>query len=88
MPVDRRFLLIIGCAWIAAAAIVDPRGDFPLNDDWAYGFTVERLITERRAEPSTALWATLQSRVGPDAAGGAVVGLHLPRGTPLRPRTP
>jgi hypothetical protein len=64
MPVDRRFLLIIGCAWIAAAAIVDPRGDFPLNDDWAYGFTVERLITAGEFRLSDWTAANLVTQVG------------------------
>lgn len=34
-------LLTVG--WVAAAVIINPAGDFPLNDDWAYGRVVESL---------------------------------------------
>jgi hypothetical protein len=34
-------LLIIAFLWCASLAVVNPRGDFPLNDDWIYGRTVK-----------------------------------------------
>ena len=37
---------LLGAAWVACAILVDPVGDFPLNDDWAYGLPVEVLLTE------------------------------------------
>jgi hypothetical protein len=30
--------------WLVAAALVDPRADVPLIDDWTYAFSVERLL--------------------------------------------
>ncbi|MGE0449052.1 MAG: glycosyltransferase family 39 protein [Vicinamibacterales bacterium] len=34
---------ILSAAWLAAAIVINPLGDFPLNDDWAYGRVVESL---------------------------------------------
>src|SRR3990172_4055803 len=39
-------LLAITAAWVAMALLVRPSGDFPLNDDWMYGWTVRSLVTE------------------------------------------
>lgn len=33
-------------AWIAGIALINPVGDFPLNDDWAFGLPVESLLNE------------------------------------------
>ena len=35
--------LIVGI-WILMAVVVNPLGDFPLNDDWAYGWSVKVLV--------------------------------------------
>lgn len=37
-------LLALFGLFVAGVAIVNPFGDFPLNDDWSYGFTVKRLL--------------------------------------------
>jgi hypothetical protein len=34
---------VIAAGWTAAAVIINPAGDFPLNDDWAYGRVVQSL---------------------------------------------
>jgi hypothetical protein len=35
------------CAlWALAAVLIDPIGDFPLNDDWAYGLPAEVLVRD------------------------------------------
>lgn len=61
-------LLWLAAVWLAIVALVDPRGDFPLNDDWAYAATVERLLRDGAYQPhdwagmtllSQALWGTL-----------------------------
>jgi hypothetical protein len=39
-------LILLLVVWIVAALAVNPVGDFPLNDDWAYGFTVRTLLEE------------------------------------------
>ena len=64
---DTAWLLL---AWTAAVALVDPRGDFPLNDDWAYALAVRRLLEDGVFRPpdwaaptllSQALWGALAS---------------------------
>jgi 4-amino-4-deoxy-L-arabinose transferase-like glycosyltransferase len=37
-------LAILGLAWLGMAILVNPRGDFSLNDDWAYGLPVRALV--------------------------------------------
>src|SRR4029079_17435108 len=37
---DRRALLVLVVLHLAIVAIVAPRGDFPLNDDWAFAQSV------------------------------------------------
>jgi len=34
--------------WLAAILIVNPSGDFPILDDWAYGHAVRTLVAEHR----------------------------------------
>lgn len=36
--------LLFTIIWIVMAGIVNPLGDFPLNDDWSYGKTVYNLV--------------------------------------------
>jgi hypothetical protein len=43
---ERRHLLILTVAWLAAAAIVNPAGNFPLSDDWSYAHSVRTLLAE------------------------------------------
>jgi Dolichyl-phosphate-mannose-protein mannosyltransferase len=38
--------LALCVVWIVAALLIDPTGDFPLNDDWAYGLPVEVLVRD------------------------------------------
>jgi hypothetical protein len=40
---DRRALLLLVAAFAVAVVAVDPRGDFPLNDDWGVGYTTFHL---------------------------------------------
>jgi hypothetical protein len=37
----------LSLAWISAIILVNPAGDFPLADDWAYGAAVRTLVDER-----------------------------------------
>ncbi len=62
-----RDLVIIACCWCCAIMLVNPVGDFPLNDDWSYGMTVNRLIEKGIFHPmgwsgmpliSHVLWGT------------------------------
>ena len=44
-------LLLITGLWLLAIFLVNPLGDFPLNDDWAYGMTVHRFLAENTFRP-------------------------------------
>jgi hypothetical protein len=35
---------VLTLAWLGLIAVIDPRGDFSLNDDWAYGLPVRALV--------------------------------------------
>jgi hypothetical protein len=39
---------IIMFAWVVLAGVVNPIGNFPLNDDWSYGRTVKILLEQHR----------------------------------------
>src|SRR5262245_5593521 len=41
---DRRAIALLVTAWVGLVVLVDPRGDFPLNDDWAYGWSVQQFL--------------------------------------------
>lgn len=42
--------VLLSCIWIFLAVLVNPIGDFPLNDDWSYGRAVKSLIDNNRLE--------------------------------------
>jgi 4-amino-4-deoxy-L-arabinose transferase-like glycosyltransferase len=37
-------MLLLAVIWIASLLVVNPLGDFPLNDDWSYGLAVKHLL--------------------------------------------
>jgi hypothetical protein len=37
-------VLLIVAIWVLVAFLINPRGEFPLNDDWAYARSVESLL--------------------------------------------
>lgn len=41
-----KHLLALALAWVAAMVVINPTGDFPLNDDWAYAKDVWYLSQE------------------------------------------
>ena len=41
---DITAIALICVAWTVLAFLIDPRGDFPLHDDWAYGLPVKALV--------------------------------------------
>lgn len=51
------FSLAIATIWIVFVVIVDPVGDFPLNDDWSFGLTVQTLLHEGDFRPNG--WASM-----------------------------
>ena len=39
-------LILIALLWIAAGLLINPVGDFPINDDWVYKLSVERVLRD------------------------------------------
>jgi hypothetical protein len=64
---DRRALALLLALQLAVVAIVQPRGDFPLNDDWAYALAVQWLLDEGRLRLPD--WVGMN--LLPQALGGA-----------------
>jgi hypothetical protein len=59
-PIGRADLLVMGAIavlWVSMAIVVDPVGDFPLNDDWAYGLPVKWLVETGRLRVTD--WAAM-----------------------------
>jgi hypothetical protein len=69
---DRRALAVLIVAHLAVVAIVQPRGEFPLNDDWAYAHSVQWLLSEGRIRLSG--WIAM-NLVPQTLAGGVVAAL-------------
>lgn len=67
-------LLLLTACWVAAVIVVDPRGDFPLNDDWAYAVAVQRLLRDGVFRPPDWTGMTLLSQALWGAAAAAVAG--------------
>lgn len=47
---DWLVMLALTGLWVALVLVVDPRGDFPLVDDWSYGRSVKTLVEQHRLE--------------------------------------
>jgi hypothetical protein len=47
---DRRGYIILTAFWVIAVIAIDPRGNFPLDDDWSYARAVETLLTTHRIQ--------------------------------------
>lgn len=60
--------LIIGIVWVAMIAMVQPIGNFPLNDDWVYALAVKSVLETGYFQfPSPAM-----ANVGPQVYWGAL----------------
>jgi dolichyl-phosphate-mannose-protein mannosyltransferase len=61
--------IVLTCmVWTLLAFVIDPRGDFPLIDDWAYGLSVRALL--ERGEIRLTDWST--AILGVQACWGAL----------------
>ena len=56
-------LITITVIWGVAVYLVNPSGDFPLNDDWSYGIAVKNILQEGSYEPTRWTSMTLVSQV-------------------------
>ena len=45
---DRLVSALVACAYLALVAAIDPAGEFPLNDDWSYAWSVKALLEDGR----------------------------------------
>ena len=50
MHADGLVLSALAGLWIGLVLLVDPRGDFPILDDWSYGRSVKTLIEQGRLQ--------------------------------------
>jgi hypothetical protein len=66
---DRRSIGLLLALHLVIVAIVQPRGDFPLNDDWAYAHSVQWLLSEGRVRLSD--WIAMN--LLPQTLGGGLV---------------
>lgn len=64
---------LIAAIWVAMAVLVNPIGDFPLNDDWAYGWSVKVLLETGQFELSD--WTAVN--LLPQVAWGALFSAPL-----------
>lgn len=61
------FIIILVLTWVLALCIINPIGDFPLNDDWTYAAVVKSLLSGHFSFPNyaaptlvvQALWGAL-----------------------------
>lgn len=68
---DVQNIFIIGIVWLLMAALVQPVGDFPLNDDWVYALAVKSVVETGYFQfPSPSM-----ANVGPQVYWGALFSL-------------
>ena len=56
-------MLVIAIVWLLAVVIVDPCGNFPLNDDWCYARAVEVLLNQHTLRFVYVITMTLVAQV-------------------------
>lgn len=64
IPTPVVLLMLMVGAWSALVFLVNPVGDFPLNDDWSYSRSVETLIDHGRLQFTAFNSMTLIAQVG------------------------
>lgn len=68
--------------WIICVVLINPVGDFPLNDDWAYGLPAEVLVKEHVFKLTDWQAAALVTQLG----WGALCNFSRNAGKELEPR--
>jgi hypothetical protein len=71
-PSGYRAELAVVCVVVILSALVNPQGEFPVNDDWAYTHSVQWLLDEHRVRLSDWIAMNLLPQT---LAGGAVAKL-------------
>ena len=68
---DVLYLFVMGIVWLLMAALVQPLGNFPLNDDWVYALAVKSVVETGYFQfPSPSM-----ANVGPQVYWGALFSL-------------
>ncbi|MEH2041994.1 hypothetical protein [Nostoc sp.] len=63
LKVEIPYVLVLITTWILMTILVNPLGNFPLNDDWAYGQSVQSLVEKGNLKISPWSAANLLSQV-------------------------
>jgi hypothetical protein len=63
--------------WLGSVIVIDPAGDFPLNDDWAYGLPVKWLVETGRLRFTDWQFMTLVTQVLWGALFASVAGFSF-----------
>lgn len=71
---DSRAILLLVAAFLAAVVVVNPIGNFPLNDDWGVGFTTFTLLQTGRVQFSPFASATAYLQFAWGALWAAMFG--------------
>ena len=74
---DRRALVLLILLHLAMVAIVQPRGDFPVNDDWAFAQSAKWLLDEGRLRLSDWVPMYLVPQTLAGAAVASIFGLSF-----------
>lgn len=64
VPTGLWAMIVLSILWAVGILIVDPEGDFPLNDDWAYARGVKSFVEEGKLVLDTWPAMTLISQIG------------------------
>lgn len=70
-------IAIISSIWILSVLIVNPVGNFPLNDDWSFGIAVQRLLQQGTFQPSGWTAMTLVTQTFWGAFFSAIFGFSF-----------
>jgi len=63
MAGDLIICALISLVWVAVAMAVGLRGEFPLNDDWAYAKTIQAMMQTGRFERMSWTWVPLYTNM-------------------------
>lgn len=70
-------LLAITLLWCLGVILINPSGDFPLNDDWSYGIAVKNLVENKVYQPTNWTSMTLISQVAWGALFSFIFGFSF-----------
>jgi hypothetical protein len=72
--IESRPYLALTVAWALLIAVINPSGEFALNDDWAYALMVRRFLETGKIEPSSWTYVPCITNVWIGAAAAKLFG--------------